>query len=74
MAIQYTKDKTNRLSFRVNESLYDWVQKKAKKLGISPCDYARSVLFQQQSVELTLSEVSRCSDCEVTNENGKKHK
>ena len=57
MARQYTKDKTARLSFRVNETLYGWVSARAEKLGVSPCDYARSVLFQQMAVEQTLREI-----------------
>lgn len=51
---QYTKDKTARLSFRVNDSLYEWVSNRATKLGVSPCEYARSLLFQQMAVEEAL--------------------
>lgn len=54
---QYTKDKTNRLSFRVNESLYNWVCNRAQALGCSPCDYARSIIFQQMSAEETLKAI-----------------
>lgn len=57
MPRQYTKDKTARLSFRVNDTLYDWVSKRANTLGVSPCDYARSVLFQQMAVEETLRSI-----------------
>lgn len=53
-AKQYTKDKTSRLSFRVNDSLYNWVCNRAQALGISPCDFARSIIFQQMSAEETL--------------------
>lgn len=54
MRTQYTKDKTARLSFRVNESLYGWVSNRASKLGVSPCEYARSLLFQQMALEEAL--------------------
>lgn len=80
MKTQYTKDKVCRLSFRVNSALYDWVADRAKVLGVSPCDFARNVLFQQMSVEATLraidtpQTVNRRSDCEVVNENKSKHK
>lgn len=76
MATRYTKDKSYRFSFRVNESLYDWVEKRAQKLGVTPCDLVRSLLFQQMSAEATLAAIgdNRRSDCEVTNENNKKHK
>jgi len=57
MPKQYTKDKTARLSFRVNDTLYNWVQSRAEKLGVSPCDFARSLLFQQMSIEETLRAV-----------------
>lgn len=57
MPKQYTKDKTARLSFRVNDALYDWVKNKSNSLGVSPCDFARSVLFQQMAVEQTLRDI-----------------
>lgn len=61
MPRQYTKDKTARLSFRVNDALYDWVARRASVLGVSPCDFARSVLFQQMSVEAALSAIDNNS-------------
>lgn len=57
MPKQYTKDKTARLSFRVNDTLYDWVSTRASRLGVSPCDYARSVLFEKMSLEETLRSI-----------------
>jgi len=57
MKTQYTKDKSSRLSFRVNETLRDWVWNKAHTLGVTPCDYARSVLFQQMSAEAVLATI-----------------
>lgn len=75
MKAQYTKDKNCRLSFRVNEPLYDWVGRRASLLGVSPCDFARQTLFQQMAAEQVLStlgtnaEIARCSD-----EDRKKHK
>lgn len=57
MKTQYTKDKTNRLSFRVNDALAAWVDSRAKSLGVSPCEYARSVLFQQMAVEESLRSI-----------------
>lgn len=57
MKTQYTKDKSARLSFRVNEALRDWVWTRAAALGVTPCDYARSVLFQQMSAESVLATI-----------------
>lgn len=57
MPRQYTKDKTARLSFRVNDTLYDWVSKRSNALGVSPCDFARSLLFQQMAVEQALRDI-----------------
>lgn len=57
MPRQYTKDKTARLSFRVNDALSAWVNKRAQVLGVSPCDFARSLLFQQMAVEESLKSI-----------------
>lgn len=57
MPKQYTKDKTARLSFRVNDALADWVNTRAQALGVSPCDFARSLLFQQMAVEESLKSI-----------------
>ena len=62
MPRQYTKDKTARLSFRVNDTLYDWVSKRANSLGVSPCDFARSLLFQQMAVEQALRDIDTPKD------------
>lgn len=80
MATRYTKDKDHRFSFRVNDALFNWVNDRAKKLGVSPCDLVRSYLFQQMSAEATLAAINNDStadrrrDCEVKNHaNNKKH-
>ena len=57
MPKQYSKDKTRRLSFRVNDRLADWVDERARVLGVSPCEYARTVLFNQMSVEASLASI-----------------
>lgn len=75
---QYTKDKVFRFTFRVNETLYNWVQTKSEKLGVTPCDYVRTVIFNQMASEDFFRNIDdkkdRCSDCEASNENTKKHK
>ena len=80
MPTRYTKDKDHRFSFRVNDALFNWVNDRAKKLGVSPCDLVRSYLFQQMSAEATLAAINidstadRRRDCEVRNHaNNKKH-
>lgn len=71
---QYTKDKVYRFSFRVNEALYTWAERRAKMLGVTPCDFVRNSLFQQMSAEQVLGNIGNCRrDCEVNDENGKKH-
>ena len=75
---QYTLDKNKRLSFRVNETLYSWVATRAHDNGVSPCDYARSVLFQAMSAENTLARITQPAVAEIarkgSHENIKKHK
>lgn len=56
---QYTKDKVARLSFRVNQPLYDWVAQRAEKMGLTPCDMARTILTNQMSTEIMLKEVGQ---------------
>lgn len=73
MPIQYSKDKTRRLSFRVNDRLADWVDERSKVLGVSPCEYARSVLFTQMSIEASLSAIDNATKPAVAvNARGKK--
>lgn len=82
MPKQYTKDKTTRLSFRVNEALSGWVNKRAQALGVTPCDFARSLLFQQMAVEESLKNIEAMGRAlkpvaeiaRATNEKYKKHK
>lgn len=79
MPIQYTKDKTKRLSFRVNDTLYDWVAKRSNALGVSPCDFARSLLFQNMAAEEMLRTIDtpKPAVAEIARsrrENSKKHK
>lgn len=77
MKTAYTKDKNCRLSFRVNEKLYDWVRCRADKLGVSPCDFARSVIFGQMSAEETLKAIETPNAGIAkgkNNANAKKHK
>lgn len=75
MATQYTKDKTARLSFRVNDSLAVWVTNRAKALGVTPCDYARSLLFQHMAMEESLRAIDNpvAEIARVGNEKHKKH-
>lgn len=43
-------------------------------LGVTPCDFVRNSLFQQMSAEQVLGNIGNCRrDCEVNDENGKKH-
>lgn len=79
MPRQYTKDKTARLSFRVNDALSAWVNKRAQALGVSPCDFARSLLFQQMAVEESLKSIEAVSRplepvAEIARAEDEKHK
>lgn len=74
MQTQYSKDKTRRLSFRVNDALADWVERRAKELGVGPCEYARTLLFQQMAIEAQLRAIDTpvAANARATNENRKK--
>lgn len=40
----YTKDKTHRITLRLNDEQFNYVLTDADKLGISPSEYIRQVL------------------------------
>lgn len=48
---QYTKDKTERITIRVNAVLGNYITNRSNKLGVAKNEYVRSVLFQQMSAE-----------------------
>lgn len=43
--MNYEKDKTMRMTFRLNESMSTFVKDHAKQLGISPADYVRNMIL-----------------------------
>lgn len=40
----YTKDKSNRITLRLNESQFNFVKSSADLLGVSPSDFLRMVI------------------------------
>lgn len=40
----YTKDKSNRITLRLNESQFDFVRRSAERYGVSPSDFLRMVI------------------------------
>ncbi len=40
----YTKDKSNRITLRLNDGQFDFVRNSAEMLGISPSDFVRMVI------------------------------
>lgn len=40
----YTKDKSNRITLRLNDAQFDFVRDSAQMLGISPSDFVRMVI------------------------------
>lgn len=77
MPRQYTKDKTARLSFRVNDVLAAWVNRRAQALGVSPCDFARSLLFQHMAMEESLKTIEAAKPspvAEIARASNEKHK
>lgn len=49
----YTKDKTHRITLRLNEPLFNFVSEQAKILGTSPSEFLRMVIT---SVYVTIDE------------------
>lgn len=56
---QYTKDKTERITVRVNAVLGNYITNRANKLGVPKNEYVRSVLFQQMSAEEMLKAIEQ---------------
>lgn len=40
----YTKDKSNRITLRVNDEQFEFVRSNAEKLGVSPSDFLRMMV------------------------------
>lgn len=40
----YTKDKTNRVTLRLNDDQFSFVRRNAELLGVSPSDFLRMVI------------------------------
>lgn len=49
----YTKDKTNRVTLRLNDAQFSFVRQNADMLGVSPSDFLRMV------INLTMSQTAQ---------------
>lgn len=56
-------DKKTRITLRVNEKQFSYIQEKAKMLGVSPSEFLRmcvnSLMYAENSVSNKVMEVSR---------------
>jgi len=46
----YTKDKTNRITLRLNDEQFEFVKGNADVLGVSPSDFLRMVINSTMSI------------------------
>lgn len=52
----YTKDKSQRITLRLNEEQFNFVKKSADMLGVSPSDFLRMVVNVSMSADKSISE------------------
>lgn len=52
----YTKDKSNRITLRLNENQFLYVKNNADALGVSPSEFLRMVVNLSMSVEKSATE------------------
>jgi hypothetical protein len=50
----YTKDKKVKITFRCDDALSDWVNERAKVIGLTPSAFVRQMLYQQFYAEKTI--------------------
>lgn len=52
----YTKDKTQRITLRLNDEQFNFVKRSADVLGVSPSDFLRMVVNVSMSADKSISE------------------
>ena len=51
----YTKDKSNRITLRLNENQFNFVKLNADELGVSPSEFLRMVINSAMSASMKLN-------------------
>lgn len=65
----YTKDKTHRITLRLNEEQHSFVCENAEMLGVSPSDFLRMVINASlATVKKAASRLERASDNLINSE------
>lgn len=62
----YTKDKSNRITLRLNDQQFEFVKKSADVLGVSPSDFLRMVVnLSMASSQISEEKVNDLDEGEV---------
>lgn len=62
----YTKDKSNRITLRLNDQQFNFVKSSADVLGVSPSDFLRMVVnLAMASSDLTKDKVDNLNEEEI---------
>lgn len=62
----YTKDKSNRITLRLNDQQFEFVKKSAYVLGVSPSDFLRMVVnLSMASSQMSEAKVNDLDEGEV---------
>lgn len=62
----YTKDKSNRITLRLNDQQFEFVKKSADVLGVSPSDFLRMVVnLSMASSQMSEAKVNELDEGEV---------
>lgn len=64
----YTKDKSNRITLRLNDQQFEFVKSSADVLGVSPSDFLRMVVnLSMASSQLSESKVNDLNEGDIAN-------
>lgn len=58
----YTKDKSHRITLRLNDDQFEFVRMNAETLGVSPSDFLRMVINSSMFAWRSLSENDKLKD------------
>lgn len=64
----YTKDKSNRITLRLNDQQFEFVKRSADVLGVSPSDFLRMVVnLSMASSQMSEAKVNDLNEGEIAN-------
>lgn len=64
----YTKDKSNRITLRLNDQQFEFVKRSADVLGVSPSDFLRMVVnLSMASSQLSETKVNDLDEGDIAN-------